>query len=40
MFVPAVNYEEALDAAGDDINVVRVETIDDALAFLDSLPPR
>lgn len=40
VFVPARNYEDALDAAGDDIGVIRVENIDDALAFLDSLPPR
>ncbi len=37
VLVPADNYEEALEAAGDDIEVVRVATIDDALAFLDSL---
>jgi PDZ domain-containing protein len=37
VLVPAANYEDALVAAGDDISVVRVETVDDALAFLDSL---
>lgn len=37
VLVPAGNFEEALEAAGDDIEIVRVETIDDALAFLDSL---
>ncbi len=37
VLVPAANYEAAVAAAGDDIKVVRVETIDDALAFLDSL---
>lgn len=37
VLVPAPNYEDALDAAGDDIEVVRVETIDDALAFLETL---
>ena len=39
VLVPAGNYEDAVDAAGDDIEVVRVETIDDALAFLDTLDP-
>jgi PDZ domain-containing protein len=37
LLVPAANYEEAADAAGDDIVVVRIETIEDALTFLDSL---
>lgn len=37
VFIPAANYDDALDAAGDEIEVVRVETIDDALAFLNSL---
>jgi len=37
VLVPAANFEEALEAAGDDIQLVRVETVDDALAFLDSL---
>ena len=37
VLVPAANYEDAVDAAGNDITVVRVETIDDALAFLDTL---
>jgi hypothetical protein len=35
--VPAANFDDAVEAAGDDIQLVRVETIDDALAFLDSL---
>ncbi len=39
VLVPANNYEDALRAAGDDIQVVRVETIDDALAFLETLEP-
>ena len=34
VLVPASNYEDALVAAGDDIQVVRVETIDDALDYL------
>jgi PDZ domain-containing protein len=34
VLVPASNYEDALVAAGDNIEVVRVETIDDALAYL------
>jgi PDZ domain-containing protein len=37
VLVPAANYEDALVAAGDSIEVVRVETIDDALAFLATL---
>lgn len=37
VLVPAANYEDAVDAAGDDIEVVRVETIEDALDFLESL---
>ena len=37
VLVPAANYDDAVDAAGDAIEVVRVETIDDAIAFLDSL---
>jgi Lon-like protease len=34
VFVPADNYDDALDAANGDIEVVRVETIDDPLAYL------
>ena len=34
VLVPASNYEDALEAAGDRIAVVRVETIDDALEYL------
>lgn len=37
VLVPAANFDDAVEAAGDDIQLVRVETIDDALAFLDSL---
>ena len=40
VFVPAVNHPEAVEAAGDDIEVVLVEIIDDALAFLEALPDR
>lgn len=39
VLVPSDNYEDAVRAAGDDIEVVKVETIDDALAFLESLSP-
>ncbi|GMQ86799.1 MAG: SepM family pheromone-processing serine protease [Acidimicrobiia bacterium] len=34
VFIPAANYDDALIAAGDDITVVRVETIDDPLDYL------
>jgi PDZ domain-containing protein len=37
VLAPARNYEEAVEAAGDDIEVIRIETIDDALEFLRSL---
>ena len=37
VFVPAGNYDAAVSAAGDDIDVVRVETIDDPLAYLESV---
>ncbi len=39
VLVPAENYDDALTAAGDDIEVVKVTTIDDALAYLDRLQP-
>ena len=39
LLVPAANFEKAVDAAGDDIEVVEVDTLEDALAFLDGLPP-
>ena len=35
VFIPADNYDDAVAAAGDSITVVRVETIDDPLAFLE-----
>ena len=35
VLVPASNYDDALMAAGDNIVVVRVETIDDALEYLE-----
>jgi PDZ domain-containing protein len=38
VFVPAGNHAEAVDAADDDIVVVRVETVEDALSFLAALP--
>jgi PDZ domain-containing protein len=34
VFIPAGNYDDALLAAGDDITVVRIETINDPLEFL------
>jgi PDZ domain-containing protein len=34
VFVPEANYDEAVEAAGDDINVVAVTTIDDPLEYL------
>jgi PDZ domain-containing protein len=37
VLVPAANYPDAVAAAGDRIEVVKVETIDDALAFLATL---
>lgn len=37
VLVPAANFDDAVEAAGDDIRLVRVETIDDALAFLETL---
>ncbi len=37
LLVPAGNYDEAMSAAGDDIVVVRIETIEDAMTFLNSL---
>ena len=39
VLVPEANYEDALVAAGDDVELVEVSTIDDALAFLDGLEP-
>ena len=37
VFVPADNYDAAINAAGDNIDVVRVETIDDPVEYLDAL---
>lgn len=37
VLVPAGNYDDAVMAADGDIEIVRVETIEDALAFLNSL---
>ncbi|MCZ7533886.1 MAG: PDZ domain-containing protein [Acidimicrobiia bacterium] len=37
ILVPAGNYDDAVAAAGDRIKVVRVETVDDALDFLNTL---
>lgn len=37
LLVPAGNFEEADDAAGDDLVVVSIDTIEDAVTFLESL---
>lgn len=37
LLAPAKNYEEAVEAAGDDIVVVKVASIEDAMTFLESL---
>ena len=37
LLVPANNWDEAVDAAGDDIELVKVTTIQDAMTFLASL---
>ena len=37
LLVPANNYDEAVEAAGDDIVLVKVATIQDAMTFLASL---
>jgi PDZ domain-containing protein len=37
VLTPASNYEDALEAAGDKIVVVRVETVDDVLAYFKTL---
>ncbi len=37
VLVPAQNFDRARDAAGDDIEAVRIATIDDAMAFLATL---
>ncbi|NHZ71253.1 MAG: PDZ domain-containing protein [Proteobacteria bacterium] len=37
VLVPASNYDDAVLAAGDDIEVVRIETIEDSLDFLATL---
>ena len=37
VLVPAANYQDAVAAAGDDITVVRVATVDDALGFLETI---
>ena len=38
ILVPADNFADAVEVAGDGIEVVRVGTIEDALAFLENLP--
>jgi Lon-like protease len=38
VLVPASNYEDALTAPADDIEIVAVATIDEALSYLESLP--
>jgi len=37
VLVPAGNFDDAVAAAGDNIEIVRVETIKDAIAFLETL---
>ncbi|MGA9597112.1 MAG: S16 family serine protease, partial [Acidimicrobiia bacterium] len=37
LLAPSENYLEAVDAAGDDIKVIEVANIQDAMTFLDSL---
>jgi PDZ domain-containing protein len=37
VLIPAGNFADAVMAAGDKIEVVRIETIDDAIAFLETL---
>jgi PDZ domain-containing protein len=39
VLVPQANYEDAISAAGDEIEVVPVDKLQDALDFLDSLEP-
>ncbi len=39
VFVPTANFEDALTAAGDDIEIVAVATLQDALDFLAALEP-
>ena len=39
VLVPEPNFPDALDAAGDDIQIVSIATLDDALAFLRTLEP-
>jgi PDZ domain-containing protein len=39
VFVPEANYEEALTAQGDDIQIVSVGTLQDVLDFLETLEP-
>jgi PDZ domain-containing protein len=39
VFVPTANYESALTAAGDDIEIVPVDTLQDALDHLEALQP-
>lgn len=37
VLVPSSNFPDALEAAGEDIEVIEIATIDDALAFLETL---
>ncbi len=39
ILVPAANYEEALTAGVRGPQIVAIETIGDALEFLEALPP-
>lgn len=40
VFVPQPNYETALTAQGDGIIIVPVETLQDAIDYLEALPPK
>jgi len=37
VLIPSANFSDAVEAAGDDIQVVEVATIEDALAFFETL---
>ncbi|MDF1595093.1 MAG: PDZ domain-containing protein [Acidimicrobiia bacterium] len=39
VLVPAANYDAAASVVDDDVELVAVESVDEALAFLDGLPP-
>ena len=39
VFVPAANFEAANSVVDDDVELIAIETVDEALEFLDDLPP-